>query len=256
MKARLRYLILFIILFLTEILIGVFLKGGFIRAYGGDILVLPLLYTFLRIFFSMTDNFTKKKLPFLLFLFGAFVEGLQGLHIADILHITSPLLRIIIGSTFDYLDIGCYFVGMLLIYGGLYEGPRILYIKLTLQQISCKMKTKRIKIQMNRIFKEVPSFTKKWYALGLTDDDLRVLEDILLKNPKTGDTIAGTGGIRKIRIPMEDTGKRGGGRVIYVDIEVKECIYLIDVYTKKEKSDLTDKERKMLRRLVEALKEE
>lgn len=122
MKVRLRYLILFIILFLTEIFIGVFLKGGFIRAYGGDILVLPLLYTFLRIFFSMTDNFTKKILPFGLFLFGAFVEGLQGLHIADILHITSPLLRIIIGSTFDFLDIGCYFVGMLLIYGDCISG--------------------------------------------------------------------------------------------------------------------------------------
>ena len=33
----------------------------------------------------------------------------------------------------------------------------------------------------------------------------------------------GTGGLRKIRSPIEDTGKRGGGRVVYVDIEVKEC---------------------------------
>ena len=55
---------------------------------------------------------------------------------------------------------------------------------------------------MNRIFKEVPSFTEKWYSLGLTDDDLRTLENILLRDPKTGDTIAGTGGLRKIRIPM------------------------------------------------------
>lgn len=61
---------------------------------------------------------------------------------------------------------------------------------------------------MNRTFKEVPSFTAKWHALGLTDDDLRLLENILLKNPKTGDTISGTGGLRKIRIPVEDTGKR------------------------------------------------
>lgn len=81
---------------------------------------------------------------------------------------------------------------------------------------------------MNRTFKEVPSFTAKWHALGLSDDDLCMLENILLKNPKTGDTISGTGGLRKIRIPVEDTGKRGGGRVIYIDIEVKECIYLID----------------------------
>lgn len=109
---------------------------------------------------------------------------------------------------------------------------------------------------MNRTFKEVPSFTAKWHALGLTDDDLRLLENILLKNPKTGDTISGTGGLRKIRIPVEDTGKRGGGRVIYIDIELKGCIYLIDVYAKKEKQDLTTRERQMLKKLIQILKEE
>ena len=109
---------------------------------------------------------------------------------------------------------------------------------------------------MNRTFKEVPSFTNKWHALGLTDSDLRTLEMILLKNPKIGSVIAGTGGIRKIRIPVENTGKRGGGRVLYVDIEVKECIYLLDVYTKNEKIDLTKKEQKILKKLVSILKEE
>lgn len=109
---------------------------------------------------------------------------------------------------------------------------------------------------MTRTFKEVPSFTKKWQSLGLTDDDLRTLENILLKNPKAGDVIQGTGGIRKIRIPLEDTGKRGGGRVLYIDIEIKECIYLLNVYTKNEKTDLTDKEKKLLSKLVEVLKEE
>lgn len=109
---------------------------------------------------------------------------------------------------------------------------------------------------MNRTFKEVPSFTAKWQSLGLTDEDLRTLENILLRDPKTGDDIQGTGGLRKIRIPMEDTGKRGGGRVIYVDIEVKECIYLLNVYAKNEKTDLSEKERKMLKKLVEVLKEE
>ncbi|MDY4028439.1 MAG: type II toxin-antitoxin system RelE/ParE family toxin [Butyrivibrio crossotus] len=109
---------------------------------------------------------------------------------------------------------------------------------------------------MNRTFKEVPSFTAKWKSLGLTDEDLRTLENILLKYPKTGKTIVGTGGLRKIRIPIEDTGKRGGGRVIYVDIELKECIYLIDVYAKNEQTDLTEKEKKMLKKLVNVLKGE
>ena len=83
-----------------------------------------------------------------------------------------------------------------------------------------------------------------------------MLENILLKNPKTGDTIAGTGGLRKIKIPIENSGKRGGGRVIYVDIQIKECIYLIDVYLKNEKANLTEKEKLLLKKLVTVLKEE
>lgn len=73
---------------------------------------------------------------------------------------------------------------------------------------------------MNRTFIEVPTFTKKWKELGLTDENLRELENILLENSKAGDAIQGTGGLRKIRISLDNKGKRGG-RVIYVDIELK-----------------------------------
>ena len=78
----------------------------------------------------------------------------------------------------------------------------------------------------------------------------------MLKNPKLVDAIPETGGIRKLRIPINNLGKRGGGRVIYVDIEVKECIYLLNVYAKNEKADLTPQEKKMLKKLVNVLKEE
>ena len=111
-------------------------------------------------------------------------------------------------------------------------------------------------IQMIRTFKEVSSFTKKWKELGLTEDDLVVLEELLLKDTKIGDVIQGTGGLRKIRIPMENIEKRSGARVIYIDIEIKECIYLLDVYAKNEKIDLSEKEKAMLKKLVNALKEE
>ena len=111
---------------------------------------------------------------------------------------------------------------------------------------------------MNRTFIEVPQFTKKWQMLGLTDGDLKALEEELLNDPKAGDAIKGTGGIRKIRIPMENKGKgkRGGARVIYVDIELKETIYFINVYTKDEKDDLTEEEKKAFKAVVKILKEE
>lgn len=108
---------------------------------------------------------------------------------------------------------------------------------------------------MTRTFKEMESFTKKWKSLGLNDDDLLVLQELLLKDSKIGDVIPGASGIRKIRIPIDGIGKRSGGRVIYIDIEVKECIYLLDVYAKNEKIDLTEKEKKLLSKLVERLKE-
>lgn len=108
---------------------------------------------------------------------------------------------------------------------------------------------------MKRTFIEVPNFTKKWNELGLTDENLRELENILLENPKAGDAIQGTGGIRKIRIPLDNKGKRGGGRVIYVDIEIKEIIYFINVYTKNEKDDLTEDEKKAFKAVVKILKE-
>jgi hypothetical protein len=109
---------------------------------------------------------------------------------------------------------------------------------------------------MNRTFIEVPIFTKKWHELGLTDDMLRNLENVLLDNPKAGPSIQGTGGLRKIRIPMEYSGKRGGGRVIYVDIDIKETIYFINVYVKNEKDDLTESEKKAFKAIVKLLKEE
>lgn len=109
---------------------------------------------------------------------------------------------------------------------------------------------------MKRTFIEVPTFSKKWRQLGLTDEDLRELENILINNPKAGDTIQGTGGLRKIRISVDHTGKRGGGRVIYVDVELKETIYFINVYTKNEKDDLTDEERRAFKAVVRRLKEE
>lgn len=111
---------------------------------------------------------------------------------------------------------------------------------------------------MNRAFIEVPVFTKRWHDLGLTDENLRELQNILLENPKSGDAIQGTGGLRKIRVPMENKnkGKRGGARVLYVDIEVKEVIYFINVYSKNEQEDLSESEKKAFKIVIKELKGE
>lgn len=109
---------------------------------------------------------------------------------------------------------------------------------------------------MLKTFVETPFFTKKWHELGLTDDDLRTLQNRLLEDSKIGDVIQGTGSLRKIRIPYGKQGKRGGARVVYIDVEIKEKIHLINVYTKNEKTDLTPDEKRAISVLIKILKEE
>lgn len=99
---------------------------------------------------------------------------------------------------------------------------------------------------MKREFVCTRDFDKYWSALSLTDIDLRVLQNELLLNPEAGDLIQHTGGARKIRVAANDHGKRGGARVIYVDIVVREKIYFLLAYPKKVKDDLTPTEKKAI----------
>lgn len=107
--------------------------------------------------------------------------------------------------------------------------------------------------ELSRIFVELPSFMAKWKALGLTDDDLLRLELELLADPKLGPVIKGTGGVRKVRFAFENRGKSGSIRVIYIDFEVYEKIFLLTAYAKADQDNLTKGERNDLKGLVELL---
>lgn len=107
--------------------------------------------------------------------------------------------------------------------------------------------------ELSRIFVELPSFMARWKALGLTDDDLLRLELDLLDNPKLGPVIKGTGGVRKVRFAFENRGKSGSIRVIYIDFEVYEKIYLLTAYAKAGQENLSKAERNDLKQLVEIL---
>jgi len=85
---------------------------------------------------------------------------------------------------------------------------------------------------MTRKFIYTAPFRRCWKAMGLHDEDLHILEEMLLRNPLAGDVIEGTGGARKVRIQLEGRGKRGGGRVIYLDVFEKENLYLLFAYPK------------------------
>jgi len=109
---------------------------------------------------------------------------------------------------------------------------------------------------MKRLFVMTPGFEKSWASMDLGDDELSVLQSLLIDDPEAGDVIQGTGGARKVRIPLDGRGKSGGGRVIYVDVVVRERIYLLMAYPKNKQTDLTPDQAKMMRKVVERIKEE
>jgi len=103
---------------------------------------------------------------------------------------------------------------------------------------------------MTREFVMMPEFDRQWQKLGLGDIELRKLQETLLKNPKIGKVIKGTKGLRKIRVAFEGRGKSGSGRVAYVDFTVYETIYLLTAYSKNEKENLSQFERKTIAKII------
>jgi hypothetical protein len=106
---------------------------------------------------------------------------------------------------------------------------------------------------MTREFVMLPEFDRQWQRIGLGDDELRRLQEALLDNPKAGVVMRGTGGLRKFRVAFEGRGKSGSGRVAYVDFTVQETIYLITVYPKNEKDNLSKNERNEIAKLITKL---
>jgi len=109
---------------------------------------------------------------------------------------------------------------------------------------------------MTREFIFTKPFLASWKAMGLTVENLKTLEDILLDNPKIGDVIQGTGGARKMRIQLDGRGKSGGGRVIYIDIFEKEKLYLLFAYPKNVQENLSEEQKKAISLLIDEIKKE
>ena len=106
---------------------------------------------------------------------------------------------------------------------------------------------------MSREFVTLPSFDVKWERLGFSMEDLKDLENELLKNPKLGDVIKGTKKGRKLRVAFDNRSKSRSARVIYVDFEFYEKLYFLDVYAKNEQTDLSSEDKKFIKKIVEVI---
>ncbi len=99
-------------------------------------------------------------------------------------------------------------------------------------------------------FIETPVFTAELQAL-LNDDGYRELQLALLLRPDAGAIIPGSGGLRKLRWRRRGSGKRGGLRIIYYWHTADDAIYMLLIYSKTKIKDLTQKQLRILRRLIE-----
>lgn len=106
-----------------------------------------------------------------------------------------------------------------------------------------------------REFLSTKQFDEQWNSLGLSDNDLRNLQTMLLENPKTGSVIRGTGRLRKMRFNYGNRGKSHCARVCYVDFEFHGKTYLIMVYAKNEMENLTQAERNNIKKFIERIEQ-
>ncbi|MDR0875498.1 MAG: type II toxin-antitoxin system RelE/ParE family toxin [Clostridiales Family XIII bacterium] len=98
-------------------------------------------------------------------------------------------------------------------------------------------------------------FDAVWAQIGYADDELRELQNELLKNPEKGRVMQGAGGFRKMRFRLPNAGKSGGVRVIYLNLPASEIIYLLMAYPKSEKADLSPSECGELKAIATTIRE-
>lgn len=111
-------------------------------------------------------------------------------------------------------------------------------------------------VEVNLSFIQPASFVQEWRRLKLTDEDLQTLESLIRERPERGVVVRGTDGLRKLRFapPSWHTGKSGALRICYLWLEEFGIVYLLILYSKLEKADLSPAEQKYFKAWVEALR--
>lgn len=110
-RLDLKSFLCFLLIFVIEVIIALFVKDSIIRPYGGDILVVILMYYFFKSFVKM--NPLPLALGVLLFAYA--VEIGQYFNLVEILNMQdNAVMRVVIGSSFSWGDIVCYTLGAII----------------------------------------------------------------------------------------------------------------------------------------------
>ncbi len=100
---------------------------------------------------------------------------------------------------------------------------------------------------------ETPEFLSRAEKVWSADERSEFV-DFIARNPEAGDLIQGTGGVRKVRWRKAGVGKSGGVRVIYYFYNETIPLYLVSLFAKNQKSDLSAGDKQDLAKFVKTVK--
>jgi hypothetical protein len=106
-----RYFLLTLILLAIEVFIAIFIRDRFIRPLVGDVLVVILIYCLTKSFVKIAAN----RVAISVLIFAATLEILQYFQLVDRLGLSdNRIAQIVIGMTFDWMDLVAYTAGTLI----------------------------------------------------------------------------------------------------------------------------------------------
>jgi hypothetical protein len=99
---------------------------------------------------------------------------------------------------------------------------------------------------------EIPAYLRAAEKL-FSAEQCAAIVAMIASDPMCGDVIQGTGGFRKVRVGRGSAGKSGGARVIYILRNEGFPVFLVAVYAKNEKANLSKAERNELAKMADAI---
>jgi hypothetical protein len=103
---------------------------------------------------------------------------------------------------------------------------------------------------------ETPTYLAAAAKAGMTDAERAAAVDTIAANPEAGDIVAGSGGVRKVRLAGRGKGKSGGYRVMTYFMTVDEPVFLISVINKSKADNLSDSQKSILKSVVKDIRDE
>ena len=102
---------------------------------------------------------------------------------------------------------------------------------------------------------ETAAFLASAKKIGMTDSERMVAVNIVAAAPEGGDIIAGSGGARKIRVPREGSGKRGGYRVVTYFMTEDQPVFLLSVLSKTKAANFSSEQTRAAKAMANEIRE-